>query len=168
MSKNITAKRFGHEVFKPVNSGADFCPDLSSWIKSLKLDPARAAAVLCDLRRPNGVSRARYGLALHIGGRQPILNADKQSIERSLAKHFDERGSKHAKLKMFRKVELKPDSPAAAKIAGTWAQQRWEVWTLKYSPGLVIRNHRGEESDVFKGWGSMKKTLEGIGFKIVK
>ena len=168
MGKNIT-KRFGHEVFKPVNSGSDQCADLIAWIASIKDDdPARLAAILTDLRRPRGVSAARFGIALHHGGRAPMLNADKMAIERSLSKHFDEHGSKHAKLKLFKKIDVKPGSLASAKIQGSWSQYTWEVWTLKYSPGIILRNHRGEESDVFPGWGKMKNVLEQIGFVIVR
>lgn len=168
MSKNIT-KRFGHEVFKPANTGTDHCADFNAWITSIRADdPARLAAIVTDLRRPKGVSSARYGIALHKGGRSPMLNADKNAIERSLSKHFDEHGSKHAKLKLFKKIEIKPESPSAAKIQGSWSQHTWEVWTLRYSPGIVLRNHRGEESDVFPGWGKMKSTLEKIGFKIIR
>ena len=168
MGKNIT-KRFGHEVFKPVNSGSDQCADFNAWLASIKDDdPARLAAILTDLRRPRGVSAARFGIALHHGGRAPMLNADKMAIERSLSKHFDEHGSKHAKLKLFKKIDVKPGSLASAKIQGSWSQYTWEVWTLKYSPGIILRNHRGEESDVFPGWGKMKNVLEQIGFVIVR
>jgi len=168
VGKNIT-KRFGHEVFKPVNSGSDQCADFNAWIASIKDDdPARLAAIFTDLRRPRGVSAARFGIALHHGGRTPMLNADKMAIERSLSKHFDEHGSKHAKLKLFKKIDVKPGSLASAKIQGSWSQHTWEVWTLRYSPGIILRNHRGEESDVFPGWGKMKTTLEQLGFKIVR
>ena len=168
MGKNIT-KRFGHEVFKPKDCGNDSCFDFNAWIASIKADdPARLAAILTDIRRPRGTSVARYGIALHKGGRSPMLNADKMAIERSLSKHFDEHGSKHAKLKLFKKIDVKPGSLASAKIQGSWSQHTWEVWTLRYSPGIILRNHRGEESDVFPGWGKMKTTLEQLGFKIVR
>lgn len=170
MGKNIVTKRFGHEVFKPVNTGSDHCADFNAWIASIKADdPARLAAIVTDLRRPRGVTAARFGIALHHGGRHPMLNADKMAVERSLSTHFDEHGSKHAKLKLFKKIDVKPGSLAAAKIqGGSWSQHTWEVWTLKYSPGIILRNHRGEESDVFPGWGKMKKVLEQIGFVIVR
>lgn len=170
MSKTFT-KRFDRRTFKPANSGVDVPNQLlktQEWVRHVKQDEARLAAVLCDLRRPVGVSKERFGVAAYKTGREPMLNADKTAIERSLSKHFDEHGSKHAKLKMVKRVIVKPESSAAAKIVGTWAEQTWDIWSLKYAPGLVIRTHSGLESDVFPGWGKIKSVVEGIGFKIVK
>lgn len=171
MAGKVHTKRFDRRVFVPVNNGSDITTlaGYDNWLRGLKEDPARAAAVLVDLRRPAGVNRNHYGVAAFKGGREPMLNADKRAVERSLSRHFDEHGSKHAKLKCFKIIEVKPESPQAAKVNGnSWSQHQWEVWTLRYSPGLVLRNHRGDESDVFPGWGKMKSTLEEIGFKIIK
>lgn len=167
----IFSKRFDNRPFVPQNQGRDQITcgvHLNDWMQKVKEDPARLAAVLCDLRRPVGVSKERFGVAAYKTGREPMLNADKTAIERSLSKHFDEHGSKHAKLKMVKRVIVKPESPAAAKIVGTWAEQTWDIWSLKYAPGLVIRTHRGLESDVFPGWGKMKSVIEQIGFKLIR
>lgn len=167
----IFSKRFDNRPFVPQNQGADHVSSglaLAIWMKGVQGDEARLAAVLCDLRRPMGVSKERFGIAAYKSGREPMLNADKSAIERSLSKHFDEHGSKHAKLKCIKRIIVKPESPTSAKIAGTWASHTWDVWSLKYSPGLVLRDHRGLETDVFPGWGKMKKIIEQIGFKIIR
>lgn len=167
----IFSKRFDNRPFVPQNQGADQITSgvyLHEWMESVKADPARLAAVLCDLRRPVGVSKTRYGISARKTCGEPMLNADKSAIERSLSKHFDEHGSKHAKLKCIKRIIVKPESPTAAKIAGSWASHTWDVWSLKYSPGLVLRDHRGLESDVFPGCGKMKSIIEQIGFKIIK
>lgn len=167
----IFSKRFDNRPFVPQNHGADQITSgvyLHEWMESVKADPARLAAVMCDLRRPVGVSKTRYGISARKTCGEPMLNADKSAIERSLSKHFDEHGSKHAKLKCIKRIIVKPESPTAAKIAGSWASHTWDVWSLKYSPGLVLRDHRGLESDVFPGWGKMKSIIEQIGFKVIK
>ena len=167
----IFSKRFDNRPFVPQNQGADQITSgvyLHEWMESVKADPARLAAVMCDLRRPVGVSKTRYGISARKACAEPMLNADKSAIERSLSKHFDEHGSKHAKLKCIKRIIVKPESPTAAKIAGSWASHTWDVWSLKYSPGLVLRDHRGLESDVFPGWGKMKSVIEQIGFKVIK
>jgi len=167
----IFSKRFDNRPFVPQNQGRDQITSgvyLHEWMESVKADPARLAAVLCDLRRPVGVSKTRYGISARKTCGEPMLNADKSAIERSLSKHFDEHGSKHAKLNCIKRIIVKPESPTAAKIAGSWASHTWDVWSLKYSPGLVLRDHRGLESDVFPGWGKMKSIIEQIGFKIIK
>ena len=167
----IFSKRFDNRPFVPQNQGRDQITSgvyLHEWMESVKAAPARLAAVMCDLRRPVGVSKTRYGISARKTLGEPMLNADKTAIERSLSKHFDEHGSKHAKLKCVKRIIVKPESPTAAKIAGTWASHTWDVWSLKYSPGLVLRDHRGLESDVFPGWGKMKSVIEQIGFKIIR
>lgn len=167
----IFSKRFDNRPFVPQNQGADHVSSglaLADWMSAVREDPARLAAVLCDLRRPVGVSKTRYGISARKTCGEPMLNADKSAIERSLSKHFDEHGSKHAKLKCIKRIIVKPESPTAAKIAGTWASHTWDVWSLKYSPGLVLRDHRGLESDVFPGWGKMKSVIEQIGFKLIR
>lgn len=170
MPKNIITKRFDARTFVPTNSGNDYptAGEVIAWMRRVKDDEARLAAVLVDMRRPRGVNSRHYGVSAFKSGREPMLNADKRAIERSLSKHFDEHGSTHAKLKMIKAVVVKPESNQAAKIAGSWASHTWQVWSLKYSPGLVLRDHKGNESSVFPGWGKMKQTLEQLGFKIIK
>lgn len=137
--------------------------------KTHRMDVGQVVARLTDLRRPSGVAPGRFGVALHKGGRHPMLNAEKKSVERAMAERFQETaGTSHAKDKVIKRIIVKPESPAAAGVAGTWASHVWEVWSLKYSPGLVLRNHKGQESAVFPGWGKVKATLEKLGFKIIK
>mgnify|MGYP003593133346 CR=1 FL=1 len=88
----VFSKRFDNHPFVPQNQGRDQVISgihLHDWMTAVKEDPARLAAVLCDLRRPVGVSKTRYGISARKTLGEPMINADKTAIERSLSKHFD-------------------------------------------------------------------------------
>lgn len=132
-------------------------------------DKCLEASINADLRRPTTVGERRYRTALVMGTREPMLNAQKKTVEKDLRTHaFDSSGSTHAKDRLYKTVLVKPTTGKAAQTAGSWATHEWKVYTLKFSPGLVLVNNRGEETDVFPGWGKIKSTLEALGFQVIR
>ena len=126
-------------------------------------NPAFSRELIARIRREARGYHGRIGVAATAAAGEPMLIARKGSVQ-----VFDAVGARKAKDKLIKSILVKPESGKAAKVAGSWATHEWKVYSLKYSPGLVILNHRGEESVVFPGWAKMKATLEQIGFKIIR
>ena len=138
----------------------DIPPEL---IERMENNPAFRKEVLARIRREARGYNGRVGVAATAAAGEPMLIARKGAV-----RVFDAIGARKAKDKLIKSVLVKPESRPAAKIAGSWAAHEWKVYSLKYSPGLVILNHRGEESCVFPGWAKMKAVLMEIGFNIIR
>ena len=138
----------------------DIPPEL---IEKVVSNPEFSREVLARIRREARGYHGRIGISATAAAGEPMLIAHKGSVQ-----VFGEVGARKAKDKLIKSVLVKPESGTAAKIAGSWASHEWKVYSLKYSPGLVILNHRGEESQVFPGWAKMKAVLTEIGFKIIR
>ena len=132
-------------------------------IERMQSNPEFSREVLARIRREARGYHGRVGVAATAAAGEPMLIARKGSVQ-----VFDALGARKAKDKLIKSVLVKPESGKAAKMAGSWASHEWKVYSLKYSPGLVILNHRGEESQVFPGWAKMKAVLTEIGFKIIR
>ena len=132
-------------------------------IERMQTNPEFSREVLARIRREARGYHGRIGVAATAAAGEPMLIARKNSVQ-----VFDAIGARKAKDKLIKSVLVKPESGKAAKMAGSWASHEWKVYSLKYSPGLVILNHRGEESVVFPGWAKMKAVLTEIGFKIIR
>ena len=132
-------------------------------IEQMQTSPEFRREVLARVRRESRGYHGRIGVAATAAAGEPMLIARKGAVQ-----VFDAVGARKAKDKLIKSILIKPESGKAAKMAGSWASHEWKVYSLKYSPGLVILNHRGEESCVFPGWAKMKATLEQIGFKIIR
>lgn len=135
----------------------------SKLIERMQSNPAFRKEVLARIRREARGYHGRVGVAATAAAGEPVLIARKGSVQ-----VFDAIGARKAKDKLIKSILVKPESGKAAKIAGSWATHEWKVYSLKYSPGLVILNHRGEESVVFPGWAKMKAVLMEIGFNIIR
>lgn len=133
-------------------------------IDRMQTNPEFSREVLARIRREARGYHGRIGISATSAAGEPMLIARKGSVQvfRGAV------GARKAKDKLIKSILVKPESGKAAKIAGSWASHEWKVYSLKYSPGLVILNHRGEESDVFPGWAKMKAILTEIGFKIIR
>ena len=132
-------------------------------IERMQSNPEFRREVLARIRREARGYHGRTGVAATAAAGEPMLIARKGAVQ-----VFDAFGARKAKDKLIKSVLVKPESGKAAKISGSWASHEWKVYSLKYSPGLVILNHRGEESCVFPGWAKMKDVLTEIGFKIIR
>lgn len=140
-----------------------------AYLEGLLNDPVRLAAKLCDGRRPRGTSRVRYGQAVRAAAREPMLNANPESIKRAfLIRPDGVKGSKLAKSALYRTVVVKPLTSKAATAVGGWQQREFKVYTLRYAKGLVLVTDKGEESKVFEGWGSIKRALVDSGFEVIR
>ena len=132
-------------------------------IERMQGNPEFSREVLARIRREARGYHGRVGVAATAAAGEPMLIARKGSVQ-----VFGAIGARKAKDKLIKTVLVKPESGKAAKIAGSWAAHEWKVYSLKYSPGLVILNHRGEESAVFPGWAKMKAVLMEIGYNIIR
>lgn len=98
----------------------------------------------------------------------PLLNASpRDSVAGMMRKGTTL--DKHAKERMVRRVIVKAGSTKAAQYNGDWATHQWGIFSLKYSRGVVIVDHKGRESaKVFTSIGAALSAIKQIEMEIVK
>ena len=140
--------------------------DFARWLGKLVDDPVRLAALESDSRRPAGVSKARFGIAIRSANRTPMLNADPADTRNALEGRTRAFKSGVMKGKIFKKITVKPDSSKTGKSG--WQERLWYVYEMKYARGLVIVTDEGDESKVFKTWAEMHSAIIQAGWRLVK
>lgn len=150
--------------YKP-RSGAD----MLAVVRRMQEDPAYAAEIMLDARRPAKHSKARHHIAARAAAKEPMLNASPDSIRNGLAYQEPSHKDRLVKGQVYTHLIVKPATGAAAKAEGqkSWVERRWTVYTLKYSKGLVIVTDRGSESRVFPSYGELRSALNKSGWRIV-
>lgn len=165
------SKKKGFHVFKPENEiayptrtngtvadGKDF----AEWFARLQKDPARMAQINADLSRPGRVSRAAHGVAMRSAGKEPMLSADDPF-------GYLRKNSKPPAIALGECVKRYPVKPNHYKVAlGNWLVREWTLWTPKYSKGFIIRDDKGNQSQVFASWHLAKEAIEASGFVLIK
>lgn len=141
------------------------------WWEGLKSDPVRWAAFMADTRRPGGVNKRAYGIAIRKAGHENMLNADKKCITKALG--YKERGLSDRAIKgqIKERLIVKPLSLANAKAGRTstfWGERLWLIYTLRYSRGYVVVTDTGHESKVFPTIGELKSATRKSGWEIVR
>lgn len=136
----------------------------------MERDPAWAAAVEHDMRRPKGISSTSHHIAGRAAVKEPMLNADPQSIRNGLDYKEVQRNNRLPKDKLYASLVVKPVTRAAAKAEGhtSWVERRWTVHTLKYARGFVIVTDKGDESRVFPTYGELKSAIQKSGWRIIR
>ena len=145
-----------------INDPADY----ARWLAKLGDDPVRIAALESDGRRPSGVSKARYGIAIRSANKTPMLNADPSDTQNALEGKTRAFKSGVMKGKVWKRIVVKPDSAKNGKAG--WQERLWYVYEMKYARGLVIVTDEGDESKVFPTWGEMHSAIIQSGWRLVK
>jgi hypothetical protein len=141
-----------------------------SLLKRMSSDPVLAADVAFQLRRPRRVDRTRFLLAGHSAAKEPMLNADPQSIRNGLNYKEQQSKTRLPKQRVVERIIVKPMSLKTAKLGYTsanWTQRLWQVWNLKYAKGFVIVTDMGMETPPFNSMGELKSAIRKSGWEIV-
>lgn len=138
-------------------------------LKAILADPVKAAAFMADARRPAGVSKTRYGLALRAATGQPILNAQPRMVKDAL--------ESNASLPTITAggydstIVVKPLTGAAAKAgrgSSFWGERAWKIMIPKYGRGFFIRYDTGGDSRVYASRSDLVAAIRRSGFQVIK
>lgn len=124
-----------------------------------------------EMRRPGGVDKARFGMAVTKAAREPMLNAHPQSITKGLLYKEPRRKDRQAKGTLFKRIIVKPTCLQTARYkcpGGYWGERAWCVYTLKYSPGFVIVTDHGDETPKFDNYGSLRRAIKLSGWELLR
>ena len=147
---------------------------LAELLTAMGKDPARLAMLEAASRRPAGVSKERFQIAIRASVQEPMLTAHKRSVEKGLDfKHLDEsnRKSRVPKGPVYAKLVVRPLALRNAKHGRTspfWGERLWYVRTLKYASGYVITTDIGDDSRTFPTFGELKSAITKSGWEVVR
>lgn len=175
--KKMSLREF-QDVFKPngyVVHGTELNnAEFKAALIKISHDETRAAAIAADARRPRGTDKARFGIAIRAAAREPMLNADRDSIRLGLD---------YSKLEDYAKskapavsgdpayIVVKPTCAKTAKYGRNstfWGERLWKVYRLKYASGFVARTDVGHTTARFNTMGELFSALEQSGWTRVK
>lgn len=143
------------------------------FFEQIAADPIKRAQLSLMVRRPAGVSKERFNIAVRAAGREPMLNADRRSIVFGL--DYNQSGAHLGakalpKMGVAERLQVKPKSLKVAKYgrnSAYWGQREWLIFALKYSRGYVVRTDAGDESKAFPTVGQLKDAIRQSGWEIV-
>lgn len=153
---------------------ADNVEEAKKFLKAVTSDPVRASQLYMAAARPRGVSVERFNIACRAAGREPMLNANPESINRGLdynRAEGDQRKKALPKAGVAERINVKPSSLKNAKYgrnSAYWGAREWLIFVLKYSRGYVVRTDVGDESSVFRSVGQLKSAIRKSGWEILK
>lgn len=153
---------------------ADNVEEAKKFLKAITSDPVRASQLYMAAARPKGVSVERFNIACRAAGREPMLNANPESINRGLdynRAEGDQRKKALPKAGVVERVAVKPCSLRNAKYgrnSAYWGTREWLIFALKYGKGYVVRTDVGDESMVFPSVGQLKSAIRKSGWEIPK
>lgn len=139
--------------------------DFARFLERLENQPERASELAAESRRPAGVSRAAYGVAIRKAGGSPMLNADARQVTDSLER--GQRRYRQPKAGLVEQLIVKPEAMATGKVAG-WHERRWTIHRLKYAKGVCIVTDTGDESKAFNTIGELKSAVVKSGWRIIR
>lgn len=145
--------------------------NLQAVVKRMQEDPAYAADIAWQLRQPRNVSKTRAAVAALRTQKEPMLNADPQSITNALAYSEPNHKDRVVKGSLYDRMVVKPTTSRAAKqeySSAFWGERLWNVYTLKYTKGFVVVTDKGSESKVFPTYGELKAAAVKSGWEIVR
>lgn len=138
---------------------------IQKHLEYLHANPVARAVAHSDARIPRS-GRARIASIKAAG--EPMLNAEHAVVQKDLAKSPASTGQ-HCKDKLVRVVAVKAASIKAAKYNGDWATHNWGIFSLKYSKGVVMIDHKARESStVFPSIGAALRAIAAIGMEVIK
>lgn len=112
-------------------------------------------------------SKSHSGIGMIRAAGEPLLNANPRDTVRALMQPRSP--EKHPKDRMVRRVIVKATSSKAAQYNKGWNTHQWGIFSLKYSKGVVIVDHMGNESKtVFPSIGAALAAIRKIEMEIVK
>lgn len=167
-----------NDMFKPVGyilTGPQVDKgDFRNALVKIGNDETRAAALAADMRRPRGVDKFRFGAAIRAAAREPMLNADRDSIRLGLdPRHLQDfnRSKAPAVTGEPAYIVVKPREMMTAKYgrnSAFWGERLWRVYRLKYAPGFLCRTDIGDSTTAFKTMGELFSAIERSGWERIK
>lgn len=140
---------------------------LADWLRGLADDPVRIAGIEADGRRPGGVNRERFGVAIRAACGTPMLCAQPAEVFHALeGKTRIKRNARLDKAGVYKRIVVKPTTARTG--AAGWGDRLWLVYNLKYSKGVVVVTDEGDESKVFPQYSELRKALLASGWSILK
>lgn len=166
------------DIFKPDGynlTGDKLDPeDFRKTLLKIAGDEVRGAALAADSRRPKGVDRTRFRIAIRAAVREPMLNADRKSVSLGLDYRKLEdfrKTSKVAKHKVEAYITVKPTCLETAKFARNsafWGERLWRIMSLKYANGYVAVTDTGHDTGRFNTSGELLAAIEKSGWTRVR
>lgn len=175
-TKKMSLREF-QDIFKPngyVMHGTSLDPEsFRNTLHKVSHDEPRAAAIAADARRPRGTDRARFGIAIRAAAREPMLNADRDSIRLGLDYNYSDfrKTSKVAKHKVEAYITVKPTCLEAAKFARNsafWGERLWRIMSLKFAPGFVAVTDSGHDTSRFNTIGELLAAINKSGWERIR
>lgn len=137
-------------------------------MRRIAADPVRLAECLADARRPEGVSRARHGVAIRASAGDKMLTALGSEVQRALK---ITRIPQLVSGGLYERMIVKPTTAAAAKAGRSssfWGERSWAVHRPKYGPGFFIRYDVGGDSRVYASVAELRGAVKRSGFTIIR
>ena len=175
-SKKMSLREF-QDIFKPdgyVVNGKMDAKDFAKALVKIAHDDTRSAALAADARRPRGVDKTRFGIAIRANAREPMLNADRKSV--SLGLDYNRlndfaKTSKVLKHKTEAYIVVKPTCLETAKFgrnSAFWGERLWRIMSLKYAPGFVAVTDTGHDTGRFNSIGELFAAIRKSGWERIK
>lgn len=136
-------------------------------------DILRGQVALRD-RRPAGVSKERFGVAVRAAAREPMLSANPETVGSGLDWHkVDEtlQRKRVAKGLIYKRIVVKPSRLSTARYgrnSAFWGEREWVVYTLKYGRGYIVSTDIGDDSSVFRSYGELQSAIKKSGWQIIR
>lgn len=165
--------RYNVDADVTMKAMANNVEEAKKFLKSVVDDPVRASQLYMASARPKGVSVERFNIACRAAGREPMLNANPESINRGLdynRAEGDQRKKALPKGGVAERIKVKPCTLRNAKYgrnSAFWGVREWVVFTLRYGKGYVVRTDVGDESIVFPTVGQLKSATRRSGWDII-
>jgi hypothetical protein len=148
--------------------------DAAKLLAGIGGDPVKGAELLTMMRRPSGVSKERFGVAVRNNCKEPMLTADASSVRNGLGmtKQSERLTNKSLpKQKLYDNLRIKPFRMSTAKYgrnSAFWGERLWRVYTLKYARGYVVTTDIGDDSRVFPTYGELRAAIKRSGWEIIR
>lgn len=146
----------------------------AAHIRAVAADPMRLVQANLLVRRPPGVSKERFNIAVRAAGGEPMLTAAPSSVRFGLdynRSQQEQRQKSLPKMGVAERIYVKPKSLKVAKYgrnSAYWSEREWLIFALKYSRGYVVRTDIGDESSCFNSIGLLKAAIRDSGWEIVR
>lgn len=147
---------------------------MEAFIRRLAKDEVRVGELEVAARRPSGVSKERFGIAVRSASRIPMLNADRDAIEMGLdhsrngevlKKRYVPKGG------VIDRMVIKPSTLHNAKYgrnSAWWGERLWTIHSLRYGKGYIVTTDIGDDSKVFDSVGALRSAIKKSGWEIIR
>lgn len=146
----------------------------AAFLRRVAKDEVLSSQLDLKSRRPSGVSKERFGVAVRHAAREPMLTANPEVMTSGLDWNKQDASLKRrrvAKGMLYKRIVVKPSRLTTAKYgrnSAFWGEREWLVHTLKYGRGYTITTDIGDDSSVFPTYGELASAIRKSGWEILR